>query len=175
MFRCGKRRMDSPLFQKREEAVGEVALGSIDALSLGGRKESPCDVQLGNGKRSESAANPANAERRLQTAPIPHLSRMPILHLVRTQINYKCILILFHTSNANNRPSNTLAKDPSICYHTEECIHMMEENSKKTEKYKMNTKVYECSVRALYLYYKCIYMYIIRKQGENSNQISDVI
>ena len=103
------------------------------------------------------------------------LSRMPILHLVRIQINYKCILILFHTSNANNRPSNTLAKDPSICYHTEECIHMMEENSKKTEKYKMNTKVYECSVRALHLYYKCIYMYIIRKQGENSNQISDVI
>ncbi len=167
--------MDSPRFQKREEAVGEVALGSIDALSLGGRKESPCDVQLGNGKRSESAANPENAERRLQTAPIPHLSRMPILHLVRTQINYKCILILFHTSNANNRPFNTLAKAPSICYHTEECIHMMEENSKKTEKYKMNTKVYECSVKALHLYYKCIYMYIIRKQGENSNQISDVI
>ncbi|HIY04017.1 MAG TPA: hypothetical protein H9733_03525 [Candidatus Anaerotignum merdipullorum] len=167
MFRCGKRRMDSPLFQKREEAVGEVALGSIDALPLGGRKESPCDVQLGNGKRSESAANPENAERRLQTAPIPHL--------VRTQINYKCILILFHTSNANNRPFNTLAKAPSICYHTEECIHMMEENSKKTEKYKMNTKVYECSVKALHLYYKCIYMYIIRKQRENSNQISDVI
>lgn len=52
---------------------------------------------------------------------------------------------------------------------------MMEENSKKTEKYKMNTKVYECSAEALHLYYKCIYMYIIRKQGENSNQISDVI
>lgn len=171
MFRCGKRRMDSPLFQKREEAVGEVALGSIDAPSLGGRKESPCDVQLGNGKRSESAAIPQTQSEGCK----PRLSRMPILHLVRTQINYKCILILFHTPNANNRPSNTLAKDPSICYHTEECIHMMEENSKKTEKYKMNTKVYECSVRALYLYYKCIYMYIIRKQRENSNQISDVI
>lgn len=139
MFRCGKRRMDSPLFQKREEAVGEVALGSIDAPSLGGRKESPCDVQLGNGKRSESAAIPQTQSEGCK----PRLSRMPILHLVRTQINYKCILILFHTPNANNRPFNTLAKDPSICYHTEECIHMMEENSKKTEKYKMNTKVYE--------------------------------
>ena len=171
MFRCGKRRMDSPLFQKREEAVGEVALGSIDAPSWGGRKESPCDVQLRNGKRSESAAIPQTQSE----GCIPHLSRMPILHLVRTQINYKCILILFHTSNANNRPFNTLAKDPSICYHTEECIHMMEENSKKTEKYKMNTKVYEYSVKALHLYCKCIYMYIIRKQGENSNQISDVI
>ena len=62
--------MDSPLFQKREEAVGEVALGSIDAPSLGGRKESPCDVQLGNGKLGMvSAANqPQSRKRRAKAA-----------------------------------------------------------------------------------------------------------